>query len=68
MDEINTLKSASSLKVCEETVNEASLTNHIKLSKLSVVSMTYKKSVKNVTVENPTMLEDPSIDTKEPIF
>jgi len=67
IDEINTLKGASSLKVCDETANEESLTNQIELGKLSVVSMTYKKSITNVT-EYPTMLEDPSIDTKESIF
>ena len=67
IDEINTLKGASSLKVCDEIVNEESLTNQIELSKLSVVSTTYKKSITNVT-EYPTMLEGPSIDTKESIF
>jgi len=29
MDEINTLKEASSLEVCDETTSEESLTNHI---------------------------------------
>ena len=67
MDEIHTYKCTSSLKVCDETANGESLTNHIELSKLSVVSTTYKKSITNVT-EYPTMLEDPSIDTKESIF
>ena len=67
IDEINTLKGTSSLKVCDEIANEESLTNQIELSKLSVVSMTYKKSITNVTVYI-TMLEDPSIDTKESIF
>ena len=67
MDEINTLKCASSLKVCAETANEESSTNQIELSKLSIVAMTYQKSITNV-IEYPTMLEDPSIDTKESIF
>ena len=67
MDEINALKGTSSFNACDETANEDSLTNHMELSKLSVVAMTYKKSITNVT-EYPTMLEDPSIDTKESIF
>ena len=67
MDEINTLKGASSLKVCDETATEKFLTNQIELSKLSVVSTTYKKSIKNVT-EYPTMFEDPSINTAESMF
>ena len=46
MDEINALKGASSLKVCDETANEESLTNQIELSKLLVVSTTYKKIIK----------------------
>ena len=29
MDEINTLKEASSLELCDETISEESLTNHI---------------------------------------
>ena len=67
MYEINTLKGTSSLKVSDKTANEESLINQIELSKLLVVSMTYKKSITNVT-EYPTMLEDPSINTKESIF
>ena len=67
MDEINALKGASSLKVCDETANEESLTNQIELSKLLVVATPYKKIITNVT-KYPTMLEDPSIDTKESIF
>ena len=62
MDETNTLKGASSLKVCDEIANEESLTNQIELSKLSVVSMTYKNNITNVA-EYLTMLDDPSIDT-----
>ena len=49
MDEINTLKGASSLKVRDKTANEESLTNQIELSKLSMVSTTHKKIITNVT-------------------
>jgi len=54
MDEINTLKGASSLKVCDETASEESLTNQIELSKFSVVDTTYKKIITNV-IEYPTV-------------
>ena len=49
MDEINTLKGASSFKVCNETASEESLTNQIELSKFLVVDTTYKKIITNVT-------------------
>jgi len=54
MDKINTLKGASSLKVCDETASEESLTNQIELSKFSVVDTTYKKIITNV-IEYPTV-------------
>ena len=54
MDEINTLEGASSFKLCDETASEESLTNHIELIKLSMVSTTHKKIIKNVT-GYPTM-------------
>ena len=54
MHEINTLKGASSLKVSDKTASEESLTNHIELIKLSMVSTTHKKIIKNVT-GYPTM-------------
>ena len=64
IDEINTLKGASYLKVCDETTSEEYFTNHIKLSKLSVVSTTYNNIVTNV-IEYPTMFQNTSINTKE---
>ena len=67
MDEINTLKGASSLKICDEIANEESLTNQIELSKLLVVAMTYKNNITNVT-KYLIMLEDPSINTKKSII
>ena len=54
MDKINTLKGASSLKVCDETASEESLTNQIELSKFSVVDTTYKNIITNV-IEYPTV-------------